>query len=98
MRNNFNTLFGYAERRGKQVSITSIFASNKWTYEVSGWQTVGTLPSSMRPLRQQNGVAVYGDAQDNITGFRVTTNGQVQVYFHSGSNQYMNFSMSYFIE
>ena len=29
LRNNFNTLFGYAERRGKLVSITSVFSSEE---------------------------------------------------------------------
>lgn len=98
LRNNFNTLFGYATRRGKQVSITSVFASNQWTYQTSDWVTIGTLPTSMRPPRQQNGMAVYGNAQDHSTGFHVTTSGQVQVYFPAGSGQYMSFSMSYLID
>lgn len=98
LRNNFNTLFGYATRRGKQVSITSVFASNQWTYQAADWVTIGTLPTSMRPPRQQNGMAVYGNAQDHVTGFRVTTNGQVQAYFPVGSGQYMSFSMSYSID
>lgn len=98
LRNNFNTLFGYATRRGKQVSITSVFMANQWTYQSSTWATIGTLPTSMRPNRQQNGVAVYGNAQDNVTGFRVTTCGQVQVYFPAGSGQYISFSMSYSID
>lgn len=98
LRNNFNTLFGYATRRGKQVSITSVFMANQWTYQSSTWATIGTLPTSMRPNRQQNGVAVYGNAQDNVTGFRVTTYGQVQAYFPAGSGQYISFSMSYSID
>lgn len=98
LRNNFNNLFGYAERHGKQVSITSVFASNQWIYQASDWQTIGTLPSSMRPPRQQNGVAVYGSSQDTVTGIRVTTSGSVQVYFRSGSGQYLNFSISYSVE
>lgn len=95
LRNNFNNLFGYAERRGKQVSITSVFAANQWTYQVSNWVTIGTLPTSMRPSRQQNGIAVYGSNQDEVTGLRVTTNGDVQAYFRSGSGQYLSFSISY---
>lgn len=98
LRNNFDTLFGYATRRGKQISITSVFASNQWTYQTAAWITIGTLPTSMRPPRQQNGMAVYGNAQDHVTGFRVTTNGQVQAYFPVGSGQYMSFSMSYLID
>lgn len=98
LRNNFDTLFGYATRRGKQVSITSVFASNQWTYQTADWVTIGTLPASMRPNRQQNGMAVYGNAQDHSTGFHVTTSGQVQVYFPAGSGQYMSFSMSYLID
>ena len=94
LRNNFNNLFGYAERHGKQVSITSVFASNQWTYQESDWVTIGTIPVSMRPSRQQNVVAVYGSNQDSATGLRVTTNGNVQVYFRSGSGQYLNFSIS----
>ena len=61
LRNNFNTLFGYAERRGKQVSITSVFAANQWTYQTSVWASIGMLPETMRPSRQQNGIAIYGD-------------------------------------
>ena len=98
LRNNFNTLFGYATRRGKQVSITSVFTSNQWTYQDSDWVTIGTIPVSMRPSRQQNGVAVYGSNQDSSTGLRVTTNGNVQVYFRSGSGQYLSFSISYSVE
>lgn len=98
LRNNFNNLFGYAERRGKQVSITSVFAQNQWTYQTASWVTLGTLPVSMRPLRQQNGMAAYGNAQDNVIGFRVTTSGQVQAYFPAGSGQYLSFSMSFFTE
>ena len=98
LRNNFNTLFGYATRRGKQVSITSVFMANQWTYQTANWVTIGTLPASMRPSQQQNGMAVYGNAQDNVTGFRVTTNGQVQAYFPAGSGQYISFSMSYSID
>lgn len=98
LRNNFDTLFGYATRRGKQVSITSVFAANQWTYQTANWITIGTLPETMRPSRQQNGMAVYGNAQDHVTGFRVTTNGQVQAYFPVGSGQYMSFSMSYSID
>lgn len=98
LRNNFDTLFGYATRRGKQVSITSVFAANQWTYQTANWITIGTLPETMRPSRQQNGMAVYGNVQDHVTGFRVTTNGQVQAYFPVGSGQYMSFSMSYSID
>lgn len=98
LRNNFNNLFGYAERRGKLVSITSVFSANQWTYQTSDWFTIGTLPVSMRPSRQQNGVAVYGSNQDSSTGLRVTTNGNVQVYFRSGSGQYLSFSISYSVE
>lgn len=98
LRNNFNNLFGYAERRGKIVSITSVFDSNQWTYQESDWVTIGTIPVSMRPSRQQNGVAVYGSNQDSSTGLRVTTNGNVQVYFRSGSGQYLSFSISYSVE
>ena len=98
LRNNFNNLFGYAERRGKQVSITSVFAQNQWTYQTASWVTLGTLPVSMRPLRQQNGMAAYGNTQDNVIGFRVTTSGQVQAYFPAGSGQYLSFSMSFFTE
>lgn len=98
LRNNFNTLFGYATRRGKQVSITSTFTANQWTYQDSDWVTIGTIPVSMRPKRQQNGVAVYGSNQDSATGLRVTTNGNVQVYFRSGSGQYLSFSISYSVE
>ena len=98
LRNNFNTLFGYAERRGKLVSITSVFSANQWTYQTSDWFTIGTLPVSMRPSQQQNGMAVYGNAQDNVTGFRVTTDGKVQAYFKTGTGQYLNFSISYLID
>ena len=98
LRNNFNTLFGYAERRGKQVSITSVFAQNQWTYQESNWVTIGTIPVSMRPKRQQNGIAVYGSDQSAVTGLHVTTNGNVQVYFRSGSGQYLSFSISYSVE
>lgn len=98
LRNNFNNLFGYAERRGKQVSITSVFAANQWTYQVSNWVTIGTLPTSMRPSRQQNGIAVYGSDQDEVTGLRVTTNGNVQAYFRSGTGQYLNFSTSFLLD
>ena len=98
LRNNFNTLFGYAERRGKIVSITSVFTSNQWTYQDSGWVTIGTIPVSMRPKRQQNGIAVYGSDQSAVTGLHVTTNGNVQVYFRSGSGQYLSFSISYSVE
>ena len=98
LRNNFNNLFGYAERHGKQVSITSVFTSNQWIYQDSDWVTIGTIPVSMRPKRQQNGVAVYGSNQDSAAGLRVTTNGNVQVYFRSGSGQYLNFSISYLLD
>ena len=87
LRNNFNTLFGYAERRGKQVSITSVFAANQWTYQTANWITIGTLPETMRPSRQQNGVAIYGNNQDSVTGLRVLTTGEVQVYFPVGTNR-----------
>ena len=95
LRNNFNTLFGYAERRGKQVSITSVFAANQWTYQASAWVTIGTLPVSMRPSRQQNGIAIYGNNQGSVTGLRVLTTGEVQVYFRAGSGQYLNFAITY---
>ncbi len=98
LRNNFNNLFGYAERRGKIVSITSVFAQNQWTYQDSNWVTIGTIPVSMRPKRQQNGIAVYGGNQSEVTGLRVTTNGDVQAYFRSGSGQYLNFSISYSLD
>ena len=98
LRNNFNTLFGYAERRGKQVSITSVFAANQWTYQTSAWVTIGTLPVSMRPSRQQNDVAVYGSNQNEVTGLRVTTDGKVQAYVKTGTGQYLNFSISYLID
>ncbi|HJA20703.1 MAG TPA: hypothetical protein H9959_12555 [Candidatus Mediterraneibacter ornithocaccae] len=98
LRNNFNNLFGYAERRGKQVSITSVFAQNQWIYQDSNWVTIGTIPVSMRPKRQQNGIAVYGGNQSEVTGLRVTTNGDVQAYFRSGSGQYLNFSISYSLD
>ena len=95
LRNNFNNLFGYAERRGKIVSITSVFTSNQWSYQNSDWVTIGTIPVSMRPKRQQNGIAVYGSDQSAVTGLRVTTNGNVQAYFRSGTGQYLSFSISY---
>ena len=95
LRNNFNNLFGYATRRGKQVSITSVFAQNQWIYQDSNWVTIGTIPVSMRPKRQQNGIAVYGGNQSEVTGLRVTTNGDVQAYFRTGSGQYLSFSISY---
>ena len=98
LRNNFNNLFGYAERRGKIVSITSVFTSNQWTYQDSDWVTIGTIPVSMRPKRQQNGIAVYGSDQSAVTGLRVTTNGNVQAYFRSGTGQYLNFSISFLID
>lgn len=98
LRNNFNTLFGYAERRGKLVSITSVFSANQWTYQTSAWITIGTLPVSMRPSRQQNDVAVYGSNQNEVTGLRVTTDGKVQAYFKTGTGQYLNFSISYLID
>ena len=98
LRNNFNNLFGYAERHGKQVSITSAFVSNQWTYQNAGWISIGTLPTSMRPSRQKNGVAVYGSGQDEVTGMRVTTDGNVQAYFRSGTGQYLNFSISYSLD
>ena len=98
LRNNFNNLFGYAERRGKIVSITSVFTSNQWTYQDSDWVTIGTIPVSMRPKRQQNGIAVYGSDQSAVTGLRVTTNGNVQVYFRVGTGQYLSFSISYSVE
>ena len=98
LRNNFNTLFGYAERRGKQVSITSVFAANQWTYQTANWVTIGTLPASMRPPRQQNGIAIYGNNQDSVTGLRVLTTGEVQVYFPVGTNRYLSFSISFLIE
>lgn len=98
LRNNFNTLFGYAERRGKMVSITSVFAANQWTYQTANWITIGTLPETMRPSRQQNGVAIYGNNQDSVTGLRVLTTGEVQVYFPVGTNRYLSFSISFLIE
>lgn len=98
LRNNFNNLFGYAERRGKIVSITSVFTSNQWTYQDSDWVTIGTIPVSMRPKRQHNGIAVYGSDQSAVTGLRVTTNGNVQVYFRAGTGQYLSFSISYSVE
>ena len=98
LRNNFNTLFGYAERRGKQVSITSVFAANQWTYQTANWVTIGTLPAGMRPPRQQNGIAIYGNNQDSVTGLRVLTTGEVQVYFPVGTNRYLSFSISFLIE
>ena len=98
LRNNFNNLFGYAERRGKQVSITSAFAQNQWSYQDADWVTIGTIPVSMRPSRQQNGVAVYGSNQSEVTGLRVTTNGDVQVYFRVGTGEYLNFSISFLID
>ena len=52
LRNNFHNLFGYAERHGKIVSITSVFAQNQWIYQDSNWVTIGTIPVSMRPKRQ----------------------------------------------
>lgn len=98
LRNNFNTLFGYAERRGKQVSITSVFAANQWTYQTANWVAIGTLPASMRPPRQQNGIAIYGNNQDSVTGLRVLTTGEVQVYFPVGTNRYLSFSISFLVE
>lgn len=98
LRNNFNTLFGYAERRGKQVSITSVFAANQWTYQTANWVTIGTLPAGMRPPRQQNGIAIYGNNQDSVTGLRVLTTGEVQVYFPVGTNRYLSFSISFLVE
>lgn len=98
LRNNFNTLFGYAERRGKMVSIASVFAANQWTYQTANWITIGTLPETMRPSRQQNGVAIYGNNQDSVTGLRVLTTGEVQVYFPVGTNRYLSFSISFLIE
>lgn len=98
LRNNFNTLFGYAERRGRQVSITSVFAANQWTYQTANWVAIGTLPASMRPPRQQNGIAIYGNNQDSVTGLRVLTTGEVQVYFPVGTNRYLSFSISFLIE
>lgn len=98
LRNNFNTLFGYAERRGKQVSITSVFAANQWTYQTANWVTIGTLPAGMRPPRQQNGIAIYGNNQDSVTGLRVLTTGEVQVYFPVGTNRYLSFSISFWVE
>lgn len=98
LRNNFNTLFGYAERRGKMVSIASVFAANQWTYQTANWVAIGTLPASMRPSRQQNGIAIYGNNQDSVTGLRVLTTGEVQVYFPAGTNRYLSFSISFLIE
>lgn len=98
LRNNFNTLFGYAERRGKMVSIASVFAANQWTYQTDNWVAIGTLPASMRPPRQQNGIAIYGNNQDSVTGLRVLTTGEVQVYFPVGTNRYLSFSISFLIE
>lgn len=98
LRNNFNTLFGYAERRGKMVSIASVFAANQWTYQTANWVAIGTLPAGMRPPRQQNGVAIYGNNQDSVTGLRVLTTGEVQVYFPVGTNRYLSFSISFLIE
>lgn len=98
LRNNFNTLFGYAERRGKMVSIASVFAANQWTYQMANWVAIGTLPASMRPPRQQNGIAIYGNNQDSVTGLRVLTTGEVQVYFPVGTNRYLSFSISFLIE
>ena len=98
LRNNFNTLFGYAERRGKMVSIASVFAANQWTYQTANWVVIGTLPASMRPPRQQNGIAIYGNNQDSVTGLRVLTTGEVQVYFPVGTNRYLSFSISFLIE
>ena len=98
LRNNFNTLFGYAERRGRQVSITSVFAANQWTYQTANWVAIGTLPAGMRPPRQQNGIAIYGNNQDSVTGLRVLTTGEVQVYFPVGTNRYLSFSISFLIE
>ena len=98
LRNNFNTLFGYAERRGKMVSIASVFAANQWTYQTANWITIGTLPETMRPPRQQNGIAIYGNNQDSVTGLRVLTTGEVQVYFPVGTNRYLSFSISFLVE
>ena len=98
LRNNFNTLFGYAERRGKMVSIASVFAANQWTYQTANWVAIGTLPASMRPSRQQNGIAIYGNNQDSVTGLRVLTTGEVQVYFPVGTNRYLSFSISFLVE
>lgn len=98
LRNNFGKLLGYAERRGKIVSITSVFSSEQWAYQDSDWVTIGTIPASMRPKRQQNGTTVYGSQQDRVTGLRVTTNGNVQVYFRAGTGQYLSFSISYSVE
>ena len=98
LRNNFNTLFGYAERRGKMVSIASVFAANQWTYQTANWVAIGTLPASMRSPRQQNGIAIYGNNQDSVTGLRVLTTGEVQVYFPVGTNRYLSFSISFLIE
>lgn len=98
LRNNFNTLFGYAERRGKMVSIASVFAANQWTYQTANWVAIGTLPASMRPPRQQNGIAIYGNNQDSVTGLRVLTTGEVQVYFPVGTNRYLSFSISFLVE
>ena len=98
LRNNFNILFGYAERRGKMVSIASVFAANQWTYQTDNWVAIGTLPASMRPPRQQNGIAIYGNNQDSVTGLRVLTTGEVQVYFPVGTNRYLSFSISFLIE
>lgn len=98
LRNNFNTLFGYAERRGKMISITSVFAANQWTYQTANWVAIGTLPASMRPPRQQNGIAIYGNNQDSVTGLRVLTTGEVQVYFPVGTNRYLSFSISFLVE
>ena len=98
LRNNFNTLFGYAERRGKMVSIASVFAANQWTYQTTNWVAIGTLPAGMRPPRQQNGIAIYGNNQDSVTGLRVLTTGEVQVYFPVGTNRYLSFSISFLVE
>ena len=98
LRNNFSTLFGYAERRGKMVSIASVFAANQWTYQTANWVAIGTLPASMRPPRQQNGIAIYGNNQESVTGLRVLTTGEVQVYFPVGTNRYLSFSISFLVE
>lgn len=95
LRDEKNNLWGYADRIGRQVSITSTLEANRATYTTAGWRKIGTIPESMRPIRLIRTPAVFRDLAIT-TGIRITEEGVVEVYYRANESQeYLTFSVSY---
>lgn len=95
LRDENDTLWGNADRVGKQVSITSILVANRIKYTTAGWRKIGNVPESMRPIRLIRSPAIFNDLAIS-TGIRVTEEGAVEVYYRANEEQgYLTFSVSY---